>query len=209
MNRIWTHILVGLAALVVVGLLALNVTGTTPVPVGPLGQPQPAVPDSGGVSTLTYDPQRTAEYLTALVENTGAVPVTVLRVTPVGVTVPGSAELVGSLPFNSDDPREHTPSGMDRIMLGIQEDPGPGWATMEPVTGMTVDPKGAAQYQGRAFLVRVTPDPTRETTVLRFDVEYTIGPLHFVTTAWGPVGTTVIMCPRGRPMAAQDGCVAA
>ena len=198
---------VGLAAAVVIALLA-NATGTALIPIGPLGDHQSAVRDPGGASTVNYDPQRTALYLTALVENAGPLPATVVRVTPVGVTVPGSVEVVGSMLFNSDDPAEHGLGGTDRIMLGAQSDPGSGWDSPQPVTGVTVDPKGTAQYQGRAFLVRVTPDPTQDTAVLRFDVEYTIGPFHFITTAWGPIGTTVVVCGRDRPKAGEDGCEA-
>jgi hypothetical protein len=207
MNGGWMRLVVGLTAILVVTLLALNVTGIAPIPIGPLGDHQPAVPDNA-VSTLNYDPQRSAEYLTALVENTGPVPVTVVRATPIGASVAGSVEVLGSQPFNSDDPGEHGPDGLDRIMLGIQQDPGPGWTSPQPVTGVTVDPKGSAQYQGRAFLVRVTPDPTQETVVLRFDVEYTIGPFHFLTTAWGPLGTTMVICPPDRPLGGANGCEA-
>lgn len=202
------RIAVGLVALIVVTLLALNVTGIAPIPNGPLGNHQPAVRDGGGASTLNYEPQTTAIYLTALVENTGPLPATVVRVTPTGVTVPGSVEVVGSLPFNSDDPSERLSDGMDGVMLGVQPDPGPRWGRPQPVTGVRVDPKGLAQYQGRAFLVRITPDPTQATAVLRFDVEYTVGPFHFLTTAWGPIGTTVVMCPRDRPIGGANGCEA-
>lgn len=207
MNRGLRRFVVGVAAILAVTLLALNGTGIAPIPIGPLGDHQPAVADNA-MSTLNYDPQRAAEYLTALVENTGPVPVTIVRVTPIGMSVSGSVEVVGSQPFNSDDPSERGPDGMDRIMLGVQPDPGLGWTKPQPATGVTVDPKGSAQHQGRAFLVRVTPDPTQETFVLRFDVEYAIGPLHFLTTAWGPLGTTVVMCPRDRPVAGQNGCEA-
>jgi hypothetical protein len=188
-------------------LLVANITGVAPVPNGPLGGHEAAAPDPGGVSTLNYVADRAHIYLTPLVENTGLVPVTIVRVTPVGVTVPGSVRVIGSLPINMDDPAERGPDGMDTIALGVQPDPGPGWGSPQPVAGVTVDPKGTAQHQGRAFLVEITPDPTQETGVLRFDVEYAIGPLHFVTTAWGPLGTTVTMCPQDRPLA-QDGCVA-
>jgi len=201
-------IAVGLAALIVVTLLALNVTGIAPVPTGPLGDHQPAVRDPGGASTLDYVAQNTNIYLTALVENAGPLPATVVRVTPIGITVPGSVEVLGSLPFDTDDPGERLPEGMDRIMLGVQPDPGPSWRSPQPGSGVTVDPKGSAQHQGRAFLVRITPDPTQVTAVLRFDVEYTVGPFHFLTTAWGPVGTTVVMCPRDRPKAGENGCEA-
>jgi hypothetical protein len=202
------RIAVGLAVLIVVTLLALNVTGIAPVPTGPLGDHQTAVRDGGGASTLNYDPQNSAIYLTALVENAGPLPAVVVRVTPTGVTVPGSMEVIGSLPFNSDDPDERLPDGTDRVMLGVQPDPGPSWTRPQPVTGVTVDPKGSAKHQGRAFLVQVTPDPTQVTAVLRFDVEYTVGAFHFLTTAWGPIGTTVVMCPRDRPTGRAKGCVA-
>lgn len=200
------RIVVGVAAAIVVTVVALNVAGVVPVPTGPLGAHQPAVRDGGGVSTLNYDPHVGAVYLTALVENTGPIAATIVRVTPIGVTVPGSVVVLGSLPFNSDDPNERLPDRTDRIMLGVQPDPGPGWSNPQPSSGVAVDPKGSAQHQGRAFLVRVTPDPTRETVVLRFDVEYTVGPFHFLTTAWGPVGTTVVICPRDRPVAGESGC---
>jgi hypothetical protein len=190
--------------LVIVTLVALNMTGVLPLPRGPLGIHQAAIPDSAR-STLDYDPQRAAIYLTPLVENTGPFSVTIVRVTPVGTTVPGSVEVLGSLPFNTDDPTEHLADGTDRITFGIQPDPGPGWAQPQSVSGVTVAPKGSAQHQGRAFLARITPDPTQTTTVLRFDVEYTIGPIHFVTTAWGLLGTTVWVCPRDRPVGASDG----
>jgi hypothetical protein len=202
------RVTVGLAAVVVITLLGLNVSGLAPIPIGPLGDHQPAVPDPGGASTLTYSPQNNGTYLAALVENTGPLPATVVRVTPTGVSVLGSVEVIGSLTFNEDDPAERLPDLTDRIVLGVQQDPGPGWASPQPVAGVTVDPRGAARHLGRAFLVRITPDPTQETTVLRFDVEYTVGPLHFLTTAWGAVGTTVVICPRDRPVADQNGCVA-
>ena len=198
---------VSVATLMVVALVALNVTSIALIPIGPLGDHQPAVPDVAS-ETIDYAAERVPVYLTALVENTGPVPVTVVRVTPIGTSVPGSVEVLGSLPFNSDDPTEYGPDGMDQIMLGVQPDPGARWAAPQSVTGVTVDPKGPAQYQGRAFLVRVTPDPTRETAVLRFDVEYTIGPFHFLTTAWGPVGTSIVMCGPDRPVAGSDGCEA-
>jgi hypothetical protein len=175
-----------------------------------MGDHQPAVPDIA-TDTVDYDPHQVRRYLTAVVENTGPVPVTVVRVTPTGVTVPGSVEVLGSLPVNSDDGAQYDADGFPMVMLGIQPDPGPAWANPDPVTGVTVEPKGSAQHQGRAFLVRVTPDPVLETVVLRFDVEYTIGPIHFVTTAWGPVGTTLVFCGRDRPVAARIdfGCAAA
>lgn len=208
MKRRWGRSAIVLALSLGAVLFIANVTGAAPVPNGPLGSYEAAVPDPGGVSTLNYIADRTHIYLTPLVENTGPVPVTIVRVTPVGVTVPGSVRVIGSLPFNRDDPAERGPDGMDTITLGVQPDPGPGWDSPQPVTGVTVDPKGTALHrQGRAFLVEITPDPARETGVLRFDVEYAIGPLRFLTTAWGPLGTTVIMCPQDRPMA-QDGCVA-
>jgi hypothetical protein len=202
------QIVVAVAALVLVALLAANTTGSALIPIGPLGDHQPAVRDPGGASTVNYDPQRMALYLTALVENAGPLPATVVRVTPVGVNVPGSVEILGSMPFDSDDPAERDPGGTDRIMLGVQSDPGAGWASPQPVTGVMVDPKGLAQHQGRAFLVRLTPDPTQDTAVLRFEVEYMIGPFHFLTTAWGPLGTTVVVCGRDRPKAGPDGCQA-
>ena len=186
--------------------LALNVAGVAPIPVGPMGDQRPALPDVAS-DTIDYAPIRDAEYLTALVENTGPLPVTVIRVTPIGTTVAGSVEVLGSLTFNSDDPAYLGPDGMPQITLGIQPDPGPAWANPDPISGVTVDPKGKAQYQGRAFLVRVTPDPVEKTVVLGFDVEYTMGPLHFVTTAWGPVGTTLVFCGRDRPLAARTGMI--
>jgi hypothetical protein len=195
-----------LAGVVALLLLALNVTGLAPIPTGPLGDHAATVPDPGGVSTLDFEPKRSRIYLSAVVENAGPVPVTVVRVTAVGVSVPGSVAILGSLPFNSDDPAEQQQGGLPTILLGVQPDPGPGWASPQPVTGGSVAPQGKAQYKGRAFLVRVTQDPTRVTAVLRVDVEYTIGPLHFLTTAWGPIGTTVIMCPRDRPTAGENGC---
>jgi hypothetical protein len=198
------RITAGVTALVILALLALNVSGVFPLPAGPLGVHQGALPDIAR-STVNYDPQRTALYLSPLVENTGPVPVTIVRITPVGTTVPDSVEILGSLPFNSDDPKEELRDGTGLITLGVQDDPGPGWAKPQSVTGVTVDPKGSAQHQGRAFLARINPDPAQITTVLRFDVEYTIGPFRFVTTAWGPVGTTVVVCPRDRPMAVEDG----
>lgn len=205
MNSRWKAIALGLAAVAVLGVLALNVTDAVAIPFGPLGDQQPPVPDVAG-DTIDYAPQRVPEYLSALVENLGPVPVTVVRVTPIGVTVPGSVEILGSRPFNSDDPAQYGPGGLPLVMLGFQPDPGPSWASPEPVTGVTVDPKGSAQYQGRAFLVRVTPDPIEETAVLRFDVEYAIGPFHFVATAWGPAGTTLVFCGRDRPVSDSNGC---
>lgn len=208
MDRRPTRLAIGLSTILIVALLALNVTGVVPIPTGPLGDHQPAVPDNAR-TTLNHDPQASAQYLTALVNNTGPVAVTIVRVTPIGTSVPGSVEVLGSKIFNRDDPAEYGPDGMSQIVLGIQPDPGPGWTTPQPVTGVTVEPEGSAQRQGRAFLVRVTPDPARETVVLRFDVEYAIGPFHFVTTAWGPLGTTLVICPRDRPVGGQDGCEAA
>jgi hypothetical protein len=196
--RGWRLPAIGIAALAAVLLLGVNVSGVAPVPVGPLGDHQPAVPDSAR-STLDYQASRSAIYLSPFVENTWPVPVTIVRVTPVGTTVPASVEVLGSLPFNSDDPAEQQVDGSDRVMLGIREDPGPAWAHPQAVTDVTVEPKGKSVHEGRAFLVRITPDPTQETGVLRFDVEYTIGPFHFVTTALGPLGTTVLVCPRDRP----------
>jgi hypothetical protein len=205
----WSRSRIAVVPVVAVAvLLGINVTGAAPLPTGPLGDQQPAVRDPGGASTVNYDPKVAALYLTALVENTGPFPVTIVRVIPIGVTVPGSVQVVGSMPFNTDDPSEKLPGGLDRIMLGVQPDPGPGWNSSQPATGVTVDPKGPAHHQGRAFLVRISPDPTQETGVLRFDVEYTVGPLHFLTTAWGPLGTTIVMCPRQRPMGGEDGCSA-
>lgn len=197
-------LVVGLGALTVAGLLVLNVVGLAPLPLGPLGDHQPAVPDIA-VDTIDYDPHQIPWYMTALVENTGPVVVTIVRVTPVGTTVPGSVEVLGSLPFSSGDPASVGSDGMPQITLGIQPDPGPAWTSPQPITGVTVEPKGAAQHEGRAFLVRVTPDPILETAVLWFDVEYAIGPVHFVTTAWGPVGTTLVFCGRDRPVASRVG----
>ncbi|HJW21232.1 MAG TPA: hypothetical protein VJ506_02265 [Candidatus Limnocylindrales bacterium] len=200
-------IAISLATIAVIGVVALNVTDAVAIPFGPLGDQQPPVPDVAG-DTIDYAPGRVPEYLSPLVENLGPVAVTIVRVTPIGVTVPGSVEILGSRSFNSDDPSQYGPTGLPLVMLGVQPDPGPGWASPEPATGVTVDPKGPAQYQGRAFLVRVTPDPTEETAVLRFDVEYTIGPFHFVATAWGPVGTTLVFCGRDRPATGSNGCQA-
>ncbi|HYO42594.1 MAG TPA: hypothetical protein VES19_05280 [Candidatus Limnocylindrales bacterium] len=186
------------------GVLALNVAGGVLIPVGPLGDHRPIGPDVA-VSTLNYQPQRESLYLTPLVENTGPLPATVVRVTPTGVTAPGSVEILGSLPFDLDDPAQRGADGMSAIAIGIQEDPGPAWAHPGPVDGATVLPHDTSPNSGRAFLVRFTPDPGTESVVLGFDVEYTIGPLRFLTTAWGPVGTTVIVCGRDRPVA-NDGC---
>jgi hypothetical protein len=207
MRRNWGRSAIALAVGLGAVLVVANVTGAAPVPNGPLGSHEAAEPDPGGMSTLNYVAGRTHIYLTPLVENTGPVPVTIVRVTPVGVTVPGSVRIIGSLPFNRDDPVERGPDGLDTITLGVQLGQGPGWDSPQPATGVTVDPKGTALHRGRAFLVEITPDPARETSVLRFDVEYAIGPFRFLTTAWGPVGTTVIVCPQDRPTA-RDGCVA-
>ena len=206
MKRSRWRIAIGLASVVAVALLGLNVIGAAPIPMGPLGDHQPAERDNAG-STLNYDPKNTGTYLSAQVENAWPLPAKIVRVTPTGVSVPGSVEVIGSLPFNMDDPGERLPDMTDRIVLGVQQDPGQGWSSPQPAAGVTVDPKGTAQHQGRAFLVRITPDPTQVTAVLRFDVEYTVGPLHFLTTAWGALGTTVVICPRDRPVADQDGCV--
>ncbi len=198
-----------IAGVVFVGMLAVlvaNASGAAPLPTGPMGSLAGAVPDPGGVSTLDYYAGGSPRYLTPVVENTGPVAVTIVRVTPVGDLVPGSVVVLGSMPFDTSDPNEFSPDGMDRIALGVVEDPGPGWAAPQPVAGVSVEPKGPAMHQGRAFLVRVTPDPTREVGVLRFDVEYAIGPVHFVTTAWGPVGTTITICPAERPKGGENGC---
>jgi len=205
-RKVARPILLALLAILAIGV-ALNVTGLIPIPVGPLGDHQPALADSAR-STLDYVPSRTAVYLSALVENTGPIAATIVRVTPVGVSVPGSVTVLGSLPFNSNDRSQSAPTGLPRVLLGVQQDPGHGWTSPDPVTGVSVDPKGSAQYEGRAFLVRIAADPTQVTTVLRFDVEYTVGPFHFLTTAWGPVGTTVVMCPRDLPDGTADGCAA-
>jgi hypothetical protein len=208
MKRNRWRIAVGLGVVIAFALLGLNVTGAAPIPIGPLGDHKASVRDPGGVSTLRYSAQNTATYLSAQVENTWPITATVVRVTPTGVSVPGSVEVIGSLPFDEDDPAERLPDMTDRIVLGVQPDPGQGWAIAQPVAGVPVDPRGAAQHQGRAFLVRITPDPTQVTAVLRFDVEYTVGPFHFLTTAWGAIGTTVVICPRDRPVADPDGCLA-
>ena len=202
-----TRIAIGAVAAIVLVLLALNVTGIAPVPTGPLGDHEPAVSDVA-VTTMGHDPAGTPVYLVPVVENAGPLSATVVRVTPTGVTVPGSVEVLGSLPFDEEASSEHGSDGMDLIVLGIALDPGPAWSTPQPVIGVTVEPRRTEHRQGRAFLVRVTPDPAQETTVLLFDVEYTIGPLHFLTTAWGALGTTLVMCPRDRPVAGDDGCVA-
>ena len=132
-----------LVLVLVVGVLLIaNATGVAPVSNGPLGGHEVAAPDPGGVSTLNYVADRPHIYLTPLVENTGPVPVTIVRVTPVGVTVPGSVRVIGSLPFNMDDPAERGPDGMDTITLGVQPDPGPGWDSPQPVIGVAVDPEG-------------------------------------------------------------------
>jgi hypothetical protein len=192
-----------IAAVAVVAAIALNVAGVVLIPVGPMGSQQPAVRD---VARSTLNHRDNAEYLTPIVEDTWPVSVTVVRVTPVGVTVPGSVQVLGSLAFDISDPAERLPDGTDGIMLGVQSDPGPGWSGPQPAAGVIVEPKGAAEHRGRAFLVRITPDPDMETAVLHFDVEYTLGPFHFITTAWGPLGTTVVMCGGERPVAGQDGC---
>ena len=44
--------------------------------------------------------------------------------------------------------------------------------------------------------------------MLRFDLEYTVGPFHFLTTAWGPLGTTIVVCPQERPVGGENGCAA-
>jgi len=193
------------AAVLVIGLVALNVTNAAPLPTGPLGDHQ-ALDSSAVDDMVDYQPGESVLYIAALVENTGPFPVTVIRVTPLGVTVPGSVEVLGSLPFNRDDPAERGSDGLDRIVLGLQPDPGPAWASPEPVTGVTVEPKGSASDAGRAFLVRITRDPSQETAVYGFDVEYTIGPFHLITTAWGAIGTHIVLCGRDRPMSGSDGC---
>jgi hypothetical protein len=208
MTRRSTRLAAAVAALVLLALAALNVTGAAPIPLGPLGNHQDALLYGASV-TIDYAADRVPIYLTAVVENTGSpLAVTVVRVTAIGVAVPGSVEILGSLAFNTDDPSQRDLNGQNDILLGIQADPGSAWTDPQPVTGVTVDPKGSALHEGRAFLVRITPDPTRETAVYGFDVEYRIGPLHFLTTAWGPAGTSILMCGADRPHASSDGCVA-
>ena len=191
-----------IAAVAVVAAIALNVAGVVLIPVGPMGSQQPAVRD---VARSTLNHRDNAEYLTPIVED-------LARVRHRGTSNarrgdgPRVVQVLGSLAFDISDPAERLPDGTDGIMLGVQPDPGPGWSGPQPAAGVIVDPKGAAEHRGRAFLVRITPDPDMETAVLHFDVEYTLGPFHFITTAWGPLGTTVVMCGGERPVAGQDGC---
>ncbi len=197
---------VAVPVVVIAAWLALNVTGVAPIPTGPLGDHEPPVRDIAW-STLNYVPVRTIHYLTPLVENTWSLPVTVVRLTPTGVSAHGSVDVVGSLPFDYDDPSERNPDGTDKVALGIQASPGSTWDHPDPVTGVTVPPRGEALHAGRAFLVRITTDPVWDTYVTRFDVEYTVGPFHFLTTAQGPLGTTVIVCgQKNDAVAASYGC---
>ena len=204
MQRRHAWIAVGVAGVVAAVLIGANVVGAAPLPFGPMGDRQPAVPGPG-VGIQGHSTDVTPYYLTAQVENTWPLAVTVTGVRPLGVTVPGSVEVLGSLPFNSDDPSEKGPDGNSQVILGLDIDAGPGWTDPDPVTGVTVEPKGSAHYQGRSFLVRITPDPDRETAVLGFEVDYAIGPIRFTTTAWGALATTVVFCGPDHPDA-DHGC---
>ena len=111
--------------------------------------------------------------------------------------IPGGplVDVIGSLPFDHDQPPV---AGDAPVALGIERDPGPGWANPEPIDGATIGGLGS-ENPGRIFLVRSTADPTRESAVLQFDVEYRVGPVPFVTTARGPAGTTVVFCGPEAP----------
>jgi hypothetical protein len=70
-----------------------------------------------------------------------------------------------------------------------------------------VEPGSGDVLAGRAFLVRIDRDPVLEAHVDHVDVEYTVGPFRFVTSASSATGTSITFCPPERPVA-DDGCVA-
>lgn len=202
-RRPW--VVVGGLALVGVALLGANVSGAVPLPFGPMGDRKPATRDNA-FGTMGHAFTTPPFYLTVQVENTSPVPVTVLGVRPIGETVPGSVEILGSRTFDESDPSQKDAEGMSTVVLGTALEAGPGWSDPDPVTGVTVEPGQTPQQQGRSFLVRITPDPERATAVLRFEVDYAVGPLRFVTTAWGALGTTIVFCGPEHPDA-DHGCV--
>ena len=199
--RIWGAVL----GLVLLGsLVVANVTGYLPIPVGPLG----ARFEGEDLATLTtpHDADASPIYLVPFVVNCGPVDVRIDRVVPTGVTVPGSVDVLGSLPFDRGDPAEAGADGIHSIVGFIGPDLTAPWADPEPVAGATLSPVADDVDAGRAFLVRVTPDPLLETHVDHVDVEYSIGPFRFVTSAGSAAGTTVTMCGPDRPFV-DDGCV--
>ena len=198
--RTW---IVGITAAATLSLATLNITGVVPLPMGPLGGQQPAARDVAW-STMPFSPSPSPLYLVPFVTNGGPFSATIAAVIPRGVSVPGSVEVLGSLPFDREDPAQIRADGTHGVILGIEREPGPAWADPDPVAGAALEPTETG-LTGRAFLVRFTPDPRRETVVLRFDVEYTVGPFHFLTTADSALGTTLIACGPDRPVV-DDGC---
>jgi len=198
-RREWAKFGITCAAILAIAWLALNVTGNTLLTTGPLGDYHE--PDEDSINEIAdYVPgEQTALYFTADVDNSGPTAATIVRITPLGMTVPAAVQIVGSLPYNSDDPGEMNQDREDLILLGTQSDPGPAWANPQPNTGVSVEPKGSAQHGGRAFLIRISSDPTQETQVQGFAVEYTVGPFHFLTSTWGPSVYGIVMCPAAFP----------
>ena len=93
---------VGIVAAVLAVPVVANATGAAdPIESGPLGDHQQPIED-GADMTMTYVPNRGPVYFTPYVQNAGPMPATIVRVVPVGVTVPGSVEVLWSLPFDHD-----------------------------------------------------------------------------------------------------------
>lgn len=181
---------------VLVVLAGLNVAGVLLIPTGPLGShatgPDPA--------SFTRDHDASPVFLAPFVTNEWAVPVTITRITPIGVAPAGAVEILGGRPFDDR-------AAMCRIgfVTDLPEDcsdlAAPGATS---AVGMTVGPADDPA-SGVQFLARLDPDPVVETRVERFEVEYTLGPFRFVTVAVGTAGTTLTACGMDRPVAGGEG----
>ena len=136
-RREWAKFGITCAAILAIAWLALNVTGNTLLTTGPLGDYHE--PDEDSINEIAdYVPgEQTALYFTADVDNSGPTAATIVRITPLGMTVPAAVQIVGSLPYNSDDPGEMNQDREDLILLSTQSDPGPAWANTPRIRSPT------------------------------------------------------------------------
>jgi hypothetical protein len=181
-RRLLVSIAAGLMA-IVLGAAAANVMGVMPLDSGPLGNLEPV--EYGSAFGMATPPSQQALYTTYLLENAWPVAATIDAVRVLGSSQSAGIEVLGSRPYAS---------ATDETVLGVQADLPPSWASYRSVAGSWVEPLGDRQHAGTAILVRLDPVVGHDTIIRGLEVDYSIGPVHFRTTAQSAVAQSVLIC---------------
>ena len=182
-RRLWVSLaIVAIAAVIVV--VGANATGLQPVQGGPLGALRDRTADESFEIAATAADR--ARYTTALAENDWSVPVTILSVSAIGAEHDAAVTIVGAKAYTGEE---------TGAILGFQEDLPPVWQTFDPIAGMTVQPRGAAQHAGVAILIRFDPMADRDVVLRDVVIDYAVGPFRFRSSAGSALGLAILVCP--------------